>query len=108
MNEFKTYRITGWSFMILGTVCSMLYICQPHKFQRLMIDPESELIPFIYGGLMSFAMNVFIWIGLILQREADKNKSPDKKSKWGKGIKIYAIFATMMIVITMIFLFIGK
>ncbi|MFC1508201.1 hypothetical protein ACFL60_00765 [Candidatus Omnitrophota bacterium] len=108
MSEFKTYRVTGWFFVIFGVVASMLSICQPHKFQRLISDPGAELIPAIYGSLMLFATNVFIWIGLVLQAKADKIESPDKRSKWGKCIKIYAIFAAIMIILTIFFLFMAR
>ncbi len=107
--KVKIYRILGFILAILfGLVGYLINLCQPYKYQRFLANPSSELFPAVYGGLTSFALNPFLWIGLLLLWRADRNENKEKKSKWGKVIKVYAIFATIMIVIRMLLRFMRK
>lgn len=99
--KIKIYRILGYILAILfGIVGYIVNICQPDKFQRFIANPNAELFPAVYGSLAALALNPFLWIGVLLLWRADRNENPQKKSKWGKIIKIYAIFTIIIVVIT--------
>jgi len=100
MKKIRVYRITGWVFVVYGIIGYIASLATPEKFQRFINNPAQELIPALYGSLMLFATNIFLWLGIILNWRADRNEKPDQKSKWGKIIKPYLIFTIVMIMWT--------
>lgn len=107
--KVRIYRALGYILAILfGIVGYIVNICQPHKFQRFITNPGADLLSAIYGILGTFAFNPFLWLGLLFLWRADRNESPEKKSKWGKIIKIYAIFTIIMIAITVFLILLAR
>jgi len=102
MIKVKIYRGIGWFFVVAGIVAYIANIYQHRNFQQFMANPSAEFIPAIFGLLTSFAFNIFLWAGLLALWKADKIKNSDKKSKWLKIIKPYAIFTVIMFVILLI------
>lgn len=111
MKKIKVYRVIGWLLIVLGLISILASIATSEKLQRIINDPSKsygaflnsfylEQVPFVYSILLVLATNIFIWIGLILHWRADRNETPDKKSKWGEVIKPYLIFAIIMIILT--------
>jgi hypothetical protein len=99
--KVKIYRILGYVLAIFfGLIGYIVNLCQPHKFQQFIANPQAELLPAVYGSLTLFALNPFLWIGLLLLWRADRNENKDKESKWSKFIKIYGIFTIIMVLWT--------
>ena len=100
MKKVKVYRVIGWILVGYGIIGYLANLATQDKFQGFINDPAKELMPALYGSLMAFAINIFLWVGLILHWRADRNESPDKKSKWGRFIKPYLIFTIVMFIWT--------
>jgi cytochrome bd-type quinol oxidase subunit 2 len=98
--KVKVYRILGWILFIYGIVgyfANLLY-----KGIERGIDFS---YPAVFGAIALFVLNIFLWAGLILLWRADANEKIDKKSKWLKFIKIYAILSLILIIAIIIFPF---
>lgn len=100
MAKVKTYRIIGYILTVFGILGFIASICQPDKFQQFIANPSVELLPALYGILMLFALNVFLWAGLLSLRKADRLENPDRESKWNKIIRPYKKFLIIMLIIT--------
>jgi len=98
MKKIKAYRVLGWILVAYGIIGYLASIANPDKFNRFMSNPSKELMPALFGCLMAFAINIFLWAGIILHWRADRNEAPDKKSKWGMLIKPYLIFLVIMVI----------
>ncbi len=99
MVKVKVYRTIGYIFAVLGIVGYIVNVCQPHKFKQFIANPSAELLPAVFGILGALALNIFLWAGLLALWKADKIENPEKKSKWLKIIKPYAIFTVIMVAI---------
>ncbi|MBM3251343.1 MAG: hypothetical protein FJZ11_00985 [Candidatus Omnitrophica bacterium] len=104
--KIKIYQIIGWILVGLFGLGGIVNVCQPHKFQRFIANPAADLFPAVYGILASFALNPFLWLGVILLWRADRNKKPNEKSKWGAIIKGYLIFTIAIVIITAVLILI--
>jgi succinate dehydrogenase/fumarate reductase cytochrome b subunit len=106
MTKSKGYRILGWFFVVIGIAGGLgEYIPkagQSYEFQQFIANLSTELIPAVFMLLVSFALNYVLWIGLLILWRADKIENPQKKSKWLKIIKPYAIFTVVTTVILLI------
>jgi hypothetical protein len=96
MKKVKVYRGIGWILVSFGTIGYLVFLARTYRFDMLIKSSAIAVVCVLITNLFLFAMNIFLWIGLILQWRADRNESPDKKSKWGRFIKIYLIFAIIM------------
>jgi len=106
--EAKKTSKLGSFLVLFGLIFWLVNICQPNKFQRFILNPKADFFPAFFGILGMLALNPFLWIGLILLWKADKKNNPNEKSRLGKVIKIYLIFTTIMIMLTVSFLFLGR
>ncbi|MCK9595458.1 MAG: hypothetical protein PHH68_02785 [Candidatus Omnitrophica bacterium] len=93
----KIYRIIGSVLLSLSLVS---YGISAFKFAS-----ENHLkypLSYLILPLLTFlALHPGIWISLYLFRIAERNDTPNKKSQLLKLIKIYAVFAGIMLLRTM-------
>lgn len=92
MKKVKVYRVFGWilfGYGIIGYLANLLY-----KGMERGVDFSFSAI---FGTLTTFALNFFLWGGLILLWRADRNEKPGEKSKWLKFIIAYGIFSLVFI-----------
>ena len=90
MKKVKVYRVLGGILSVYGIIVYVAYV-----LKKLL---DTGIVPSIISALFMFALNVFLWSGLILLWRADKNESPAKKSKWLKAIEVYAILSLTLII----------
>ena len=95
MVKGKIYRIIGYTFSIWGVLVFM--------FTLLKASLNAGFLPAALDILGKSAFNIFLWAGLFLLWRADKIKNPEKKSKWLKVIKLYAILPAVMVAIAIFF-----
>lgn len=98
MKKIEVYRVLGYLSLAYGVIIYLAHLL--HKGLKAGIVLSS---PVVLGELTVFALNIFVWAGLILLWRADKNEYPGMKSKWVKFIKIYIIFTVVVIVTALVF-----
>jgi len=92
MKKIKVYRVLGGILAVYGIIGYFANLLYKGLERGIILS-----YPTIVGALTSFVLNIFLWAGLILLWRADKNESPDKKSKWLTFIKIYVIFSLLVV-----------
>ena len=102
MWKIKFYRVAGWVLVIYGIIGYLAGIVSVIEFRRIAGLPPLELLAALYAGLLVLALNIFLWIGLILLWRMDRNATPGKKSIWGEFIKIYLVFELVMLLWTIL------
>jgi len=90
MKKVKVYRVLGGILSVYGIIGYIAYV-----LKKLL---DTGIVPSIISALFMFALNVFLWAGLVLLWQADKNENPEKSSKWLKTIKVYFILSLTIII----------
>lgn len=96
MKKVKIYRVLGGILFFFGVLGYVSYVL------KMLIEEGIGLVC-IVDALFTFAVNIFVWAGLILLWRADKNENPDEKSHWLQVIKVYIILSLIAIIGPLVF-----
>ncbi|MDP2924296.1 MAG: hypothetical protein Q8O30_11380 [Candidatus Omnitrophota bacterium] len=96
MIKTKIYRILGAIFLGIGLYNIIYGITHPRTFQAIVNPSPIQIFMMNLHIRGYFAFDYGLWIGLILQWRADKNKNSKTKSLWGKILVGYLIYAALI------------
>ncbi|MFH2146104.1 MAG: hypothetical protein ABII75_08790 [Candidatus Omnitrophota bacterium] len=96
MGKIKLYRVIGWIFIAISVPYYIQTLLQSEIPQELSGDFIQKISFFAFIGAMMLIYNVFLWVGILFHWRADRNENPQKKSNWGKAIKILLVLAAVL------------